>query len=211
MKIRLQKSLALILTFSLHVLVLRPLLAPEADLGKNIPVIAYVARTHVVSVPPSPENRPSHPRQDQSSSARTTADLEPASAMPEGRLERDDKIYLDIRQKYFKSNELDARPMVTTPLELGVESVNPTTEGEATVRFFVNEYGSVDWMEVEENSLPESMLEQLHAQQKLLHFTPGRKAGLDVKSIIVFKIKLAREPNNLLPDSASIPPLKSSK
>jgi hypothetical protein len=211
MKIRLQKELALIATILLHALVLRTLISSEQPLGKNIPVITYAVRVRVMGVPPSPENRPPHPRHDQPISVQAPTVIEPPSAMPEGQLEHDEKIYLDIRQRYFKSIELDAHPVVTTPLELGAENVSPTKEGEATVRFFINEYGSVDWMEIEESSLPVSMIEQLHAQQKLLHFTPGRKAGLDVKSIIVFKIKLAREPNTLLPDTAPTPPLTPSK
>ena len=200
MKIRFQKSLTLTVTILLHAAVLRPLIGPEEELGKNIPVVAYAVRMQVVGVPPSPENRPQHPRRTQASRDQIAAIVEPPSAMPEGKMERDDKIYVDIRQRYFKSHELDSRPMVTTPLDLGEENISPTKEGEAIVRFFINEYGSVDWMEIEENSLPEEMVAHLHEQKNLLHFTPGKKAGLDVKSIIVFKIALAREPNTILPD-----------
>lgn len=171
----------------------------------------YPVRKHVASLRPSLDVRPPNPHPNTPSPKQIGVAIEPPSAMLEGKMERDDKIYLDVRERYFKSSELDVRPIVGVPPDLGVLDIGPTKEGEAVVRFYINEFGSVDWMEIEESSLPEAMVEHLHLQQKLLRFTPGRKAGLDVKSIIVFKIKLAREPNKILPDPASTQSLTPSK
>lgn len=153
----------------------------------------YPVRIHVVSVQARKDVLRPNPRPNASSPVQLAVAIQPPAAMTEGKLEHDDKIYIDIRERYFKASELDIHPVVVRPPELGESDVSPTKEGEATIRFYINEHGSVDWMEIEGNTLPESMIDKLQSQRNLLHFTPGKKAGLDVKSIVVFRIKLARQ------------------
>lgn len=200
MKIRLQNSLALIGATVLHAaLLLLPV--PELELGKNTPTLVYPVRVRVVARQLSQASPPNAPQAVPPVQIATVA-LPPAS-VAEGSTDSSEKIYTDIREVYFRPAELDVRPVVVTHLDLGASNISPTKEGEAIVRFFINESGSVDRMEIEESTLPEAMVDQLYVQRELLYFTPGRKYGLDVKSVIVYKIHLAREPVTLITGSGA--------
>ena len=82
--------------------------------------------------------------------------------------------------------------MLSVP-DLDAIAASPLTEGAATLRLFINEVGAVDRMDVEQSTLPDLMTEQLIVQRDQMRFTAGNKNGLNVKSVILYQIKLARE------------------
>lgn len=120
--------------------------------------------------------------------------MAPVASIAEGKLDRSEKIYIESSAHYFPSAELDDRPAVLAPPDLGAISIGPTAEGKAALFFFLNENGRVDRIEIEDSTLPETMMEQLQARRNELQFTPGRKNGINVKSVIHYEIVLARDP-----------------
>jgi hypothetical protein len=199
MEIRLQNCLAISGAIILHALLLL-LPSPKLELGKNTPTLDRPLRTRVVSVQLSQDNHPQLASQPTVQQQKATV-MPPPGAVLEGSTDHNDKTYTDIRERYFRPSELDATPAVVTPLDLGASKISPVVEGDAIVRFFINEYGSVDRMEIEKSTLPEGMVEQLYLQREHLHFTPGRKDGLDVKSVVAYRIHLDKAPVTVLTGS----------
>lgn len=105
------------------------------------------------------------------------------------------KVYVDNSTRYFKAKELDNRPAIQTPALLDVEGISPVAEGEAVLRFYIDEKGEVDQIEVERSSLPASMLETLLQRREQLRFTPGGKNGVNLKSVMRYQIELKRDPS----------------
>lgn len=201
MRIRFQNNLALVASILFHIAVLLIVSAPP-EIGKNTPVLDYPIRARVIAI-----------RLAQTSVVQTTpqsipnsmpfAPMTPPASVNEGRLERSEKIYMESSDRYFTPAELDNRPTVINPPDLGVINISPTAEGKAILLFFLNESGAVDKIDVEQSTLPEVMLEQLQSQRDQLHFTPGNKNGINVKSVIHYEIELAKEATVTTIDNSS--------
>jgi hypothetical protein len=117
----------------------------------------------------------------------------PASSAT-GRLDQRGKKFAEYSARYFTPDELDYRPMVASVPDIAETDVSPIAEGMAVLRIFVNEAGTVDKVHIEESTLPESMIAELMRQQRQLHFTPGSKNGIEVKSVVRYEIVLRRDP-----------------
>jgi hypothetical protein len=194
MRLRFQKCAALILAAILHMPVL--LLAwTTPEVGRNIPTLKYPVRervmhTHIVTISPAPAQvtTKSLPL------ARQKPSPTPPASSAEGKLESDEKVYMEYSTRYFTPKDLDDPPHITSPPDLGVENIGPTIEGEAVLSFYINEHGTVDKIEIEHNTLPEIMMEKMRLGQAELRFIPGRKNGLTVKSVMRYHLVLERDP-----------------
>jgi hypothetical protein len=193
MKIRFPISVALAVSIAAHAVLLRAALK-SPEVGRNTPVLKYPVRVRLLQTQlapnaVTPKTLPPRPEQ------KAPAVIPPATIM-EGRIDRNEEIYLEFPAAYFSAGELDEKPVITTSLDLGVESIGATVTGEATLRIFLNERGDVDRLDVEDSSLPPAMMEQLQLQlqRNELHFTPGSKNHINVKSVIRYKIVLERDP-----------------
>jgi hypothetical protein len=171
------------------------LLAPAvSEIGKNIPVLTYPIRVRVIEGPAAAANgavaqasAAPHPLVDPSVAPAAVKSPE------EGRIDASETHFQDFSTRYFRANELDDRPALIAAPDLDAIPVGPLTEGSAILRIFIDEAGAVDKMEVEQSTLPDLMLEQLLAQRDQLRFTSGNKNGLNVKSVILYQINLARD------------------
>ena len=194
MKICFQNWVLLLASAFLHVAALLCVAATltESEIGKNIPVLVYPVRVHVVEAHLAQTNALSPALQGKSSTNLLPPSAAPAASV--GRLERSERIYIESSTRYFTPAELDNRPAVLTVPDLELKNIGPMIEGEASLRLFIDERGAVDRMDIEQSTLPDAMLEQLQSQRDRLRFTPGSKNGLDVKSVISYKIELTKEP-----------------
>jgi hypothetical protein len=203
MTTRIRLCLALFASVLLHTSLL--FLGPRPpEVGKNTPVLNHPVRTRQLTI-----------HLNQSSTAKAvqqfamdplpTAPAEPPPSTSEGKVQINPKIYAETSDHYFTPAELDERPTVDNPPDLGAAGVSPTVEGEASLLFYINEKGSVDRIVIEQSSLPESMMEQLQQQREQLRFTPGKKNEVNVKSVVRFKIALAKEATVIPPGSSGLP------
>lgn len=191
MKRSIQNGLLLAGSLLIHIAAFR-LMAPAAsEIGKNTPVLAYPIRVRMIESPAIQASLSAV--QAAPAPGSPIAPLALAGLAEEGRLDANRKHYRDSSGHYFKANELDSRPAILSVPDLDAMAVSPLTEGAATLRLFINEMGAVDRMDVEQSTLPALMIEQLIVQRGQMLFTPGNKNGLNVKSVILYQIELARE------------------
>ena len=115
------------------------------------------------------------------------------AASEEGRIDTEPTSYVESSERYFSRDELDVRPAVLDPPDLGAMALSPLLEGRAVLVFYLDELGGVDRIEVEESTLPPSMLNQLRAQQDRVKFSPGNINGVDVKSVVRIEIALTKQ------------------
>jgi hypothetical protein len=175
------------------------LLAPAvSEIGKNIPVLTYPIRVRVIEGSAAAANgavaqAAAAPRPLVEPFVEPSVAPAARKSPEEGRIDASETHFQDFSTRYFTANELDDRPAMIAAPDLDAIPVGPLTEGNAILRIFINEAGAVDRMEVEQSTLPDLMLEQLLAQRDQLRFTSGNKNGLNVKSVILYQIKLARE------------------
>lgn len=194
---RFQSAVPLVVSALIHAAALIFLVASskELEVGKNIPELVYPVRVRVVAnglAQVNPVPIASH------GNGLPIKRLVPTPLHvfggAEGRLEQSSKKYAESSERYFTPSELDSRPTVITVPDLEKITVGPMIEGHAVVRMFINEGGAVDRFEVEESTLPEVMIEYLRLQRDRLLFAPGSKNGINVKSVISYKIELVKEP-----------------
>jgi len=158
-------------------------------LGKNVPVITYPVRLRLLYVrPPAPTPAA---LADGAPSAEPLAAALPGGA-PEGRIEAEPTNFAESSERYFTRDELDVRPAVLDAPDLGAEELSPLLEGRAVLVLYLNEQGNVDRIDVEQSTLPPSMLAQLESQRALIKFTPGSINGVLVKSVVRFEIALGK-------------------
>ena len=162
---------------------------PAPVLGKNIPVVTYPMRVRLLAGPQVP-SAPTVAAEGVPS-VTPPAPARPAAA-PEGRVEAEPTNFAESSDRYFTRDELDGRTVVLDPPDLGGEELGPLLEGQAVLVFYINETGSVDRVEVEQSTLPPSMLVQLEAQRERIKFTPGTVNGVLVKSVVRFEIVLGK-------------------
>lgn len=188
MRSHLSLSLALATSVLAHAAVL--LAGPgEPVIGRNVPAMTHPVRMRLLGVRPAPPVP--------SALAGSDPTLAPAvaalpSAAPEGRIDAEQTNFAESSARYFTREELDVRPTVVDPPDLGAMELSPLLEGRAVLVFYLNEYGAVDRIVIEQSTLPPSMLAQLEAQQAQIKFTPGNKNGVAVKSVVRFEIALAK-------------------
>jgi hypothetical protein len=192
MKTSFRKGLPLAVSIVIHAALLFAF-SEKVDIGKNTPVLAYPVRERVMEIRLAKIDAVQAAMQG---SAKTLhASAVPQSMLPaEGKIERENKVFVEYSTRYFTSQELDDSPSILTPLDLGVENISPTIEGEATFRIFLNETGGVDKIDVELSTLPETMLQELQLQRYDLRFSPGKKNGVFVKSVVRYNVVLERDP-----------------
>lgn len=193
MRMSLQSRWALLVSAVFHVAVVFAFFTPK-EVGRSVPFLVYPVRERTIEVQLAQVNiaPTTQPKDATITSAPVAAS--PVASAAEGRLEQFTEIYAESSEQYFPPAELDHRPIVIDPPDLGVINISPTTEGEAVLRFFLDENGVVLKMEVEQSSLPEMMMEQLKLQRDQLRFVPGYKNGINVKSVIRYKILLEKDP-----------------
>ncbi|OGB26409.1 MAG: hypothetical protein A3I66_00900 [Burkholderiales bacterium RIFCSPLOWO2_02_FULL_57_36] len=185
--------MTLVVAILLHTTLLLTAVA-RPEIGKNAPLLVYPVRERVPGIHLAERNT--------IPSAGRSISIMPHMAMisrpvsvTEGKLERDEKRYIEHSARYFMLDELDDRPAITSSPDLGVADLSPTIEGAAVLLFYINEVGSVDRIEVEQSTLPEVMVEDLQLKHYELLFTPGKKNGVNVKSVVRYEIVLARDPS----------------
>jgi hypothetical protein len=183
-------SLPLAVTVSVFVHAALLLAEPPApELGKNVPLLSHPVRvrlTGIAPVPPAPAAAP------EGVLAMESAPVAPAPAAPEGRIDAEPTSFAESSERYFSRDELDVRPAVLDPPDLGGTELGPLVEGRAVIVFYLDEHGGVDRIELEESTLPPAMLAQLEAQRDSIRFTPGNKNGVAVKSVVRFEVALAK-------------------
>lgn len=162
---------------------------PAPVLGKNVPVLTYPVRVRLLAVRPAPLAPVA--RADGAQGVAPPVAAQPAAA-PEGQVDAEPTNFAESSERYFTGAELDERPAVIDPPDLGAEELSPVLEGRAVLVFYLNEQGSVDRIEVEQSTLPPSMLAQLERQRERIKFTPGSINGVDVKSVVRFEIALGK-------------------
>lgn len=174
----------------------------EPVLGKNVPTMTHPVRVRLLGVSPA-RSAPSTLNGSDAGIAPAAAAVPPAA--PQGRIDAEQTSFAESSDRYFTRDELDSRPAVVDPPDLGAMELNPLLEGRAVLLFYLNEEGSIDRIEVELSTLPPAMLTQLEAQQALIKFTPGYKNDIAVKSVVRFEIALTKavEKTELAP--AAIP------
>jgi hypothetical protein len=181
------------------------LLQPEPDIGRNREVRTHPVRERVVAIRLAEAGAAAAPRTADSVAAPVEpSPAEPPAAEPEGAIEAAPERLAESSERYFTRAELDNKPRFINAPDLGTE-LSPLLEGRAVLLFYLNETGAVDRIEVQENTLPESMMVQLQAQREQLRFTPGSKNGVEVKSVIRYEIvleKQARAPDAVLPGAS---------
>lgn len=193
MNARFRHSLPLVVSIVVHAALLLPF-AEKLEIGKNTPVLTHPVRERVMNIRFAEVD--SGQAATQGSAEAPHAPPARQSAPPEeGRIERDNKVYAEYSAVYFTSQELDESPSILTPPDLGVGNISPTLEGEAILRVFLDENGAVDKVDVEMSTLPEMMLQQLQLQRHDLRFSPGKKNGVFVKSVVRYNVMLERDPS----------------
>lgn len=193
MRISLQSKLALLVSAVFHAVLLVVFTTP-LEIGRNVPVLVHPVRERSVQVQLVQMNAALTSQRD-AAIMQAMDTVTPAASAGEGRLDQFTKQYAEFSQHYFTPNELDYRPIVINPPDLGEINLSPTMEGEAVLLFYLDENGSVVKTEVERSSLPELMMQQLRLQREHLRFVPGNKNGVNVKSVIRYKIVLERDPS----------------
>lgn len=180
--------------------------------GKNVPAMTYRARARLLGVrlaPPAPpvarptdavptiapltQAAPTIVPLTHAAPAFTPPSQLMSAASEEGRIDAELTKFVEVSERYFSRDELDVRAAVLDPPDLGAMALSPLLEGRAVLVFYLNELGSVDRIEVEESTLPPSMLDQLRAQQEQVKFSPGSINGVDVKSVVRFEIVLTKQ------------------
>lgn len=200
MRSTLSLGVAITVSLLLHAAVLL-VKRPVPALGKNIPAMTHPARVRLMGVRQVPSAPPVAPAPDAVSviappqaAPTVTPPVQPVpAAAPEGRIDVEPTNFVESSARYFSRDELDERPVVLDPPDLGAMELSPLLEGRAILVFYLDEYGGVDRIEVEESTLPPSMLDQLRAQQEQIKFSPGNINGVDVKSVARFEIALAKQ------------------
>lgn len=162
---------------------------PEPVLGKNIPVLTHPVRVRLLVGQPAPL-APAALAAGANGMAPPAQTL-PAAA-PEGSIEAEPTNFAESSERYFTRDELDGRPAVIDPPDLGAEGLSPLLEGSAVLLFYLDEHGGVDRIELEQSTLPASMLAQLELQREHIKFKPGRINGIAVKSVVRFEIALGK-------------------
>lgn len=162
---------------------------PKLVIGKNIPVMTFPVRMRVLAGPPLPSAPAA--AADGVPSITPPAPARPATA-PEGRVDAEPTNFAASSDRYFTRDELDGPIVVINPPDLGAEALGPLVEGRAVLVFYINETGSVDRVQLEESTLPPSMLAQLETQREKIRFTPGVINGVRVKSVVRFEIALGK-------------------
>lgn len=157
--------------------------------GKNVQAISYPVRVRLSGVRPGPP-APAAPPAGAAGEMPAAAAL--PAATPEGRIDVEPTRFAETSDHYFTRDELDGRPVVLDPPDLGAAELSPLLEGRAVLLFYLNEHGDVDRIEIEQNTLPPAMMAQLELQREHIKFTPGNKNGVAVKSVVRFEIALAK-------------------
>lgn len=161
-------------------------------IGKNIPTLVYPVRVRVIAAPPI---SPGVMIREPAPVVGTKEIILPTFAsapVAEGKIERSEIKFTETSDRYFAVSEIENRPVIVAPPDLGAMELSPLAEGSAKVIFFINELGLVDRMEIEESTLPVAMVEALVAQKEKLTFRPGNTNGVNVKSVIEYVIDLTK-------------------
>lgn len=169
----------------------------DPEFGRNTHRMVYPARLRTVQLAWRHAALPKEPA--------VMTETAPPRAIPAEAEEVKDNSAVDFATthkaeavaRYFSPRELDERPALRDHPDLEGLLDSPLTTGKAKVRLWVNETGSVDRMEIEESDLPEALTDYLATQQEALKFSPGRKNGINVKTVLRFEItvsSLAKDP-----------------
>ncbi|MEO6351711.1 MAG: hypothetical protein ABIO64_01350, partial [Burkholderiaceae bacterium] len=125
---RFQNGLALVASTFFHTAVLL-IVSAQPEIGKNTPVLVYPIRARVVEIRLTRTSAAPTVSYSMPNSMPAAPMMSPASAA-EGRIERSEKIYIESSDRYFTLAELDNRPTVINPPDLGAVNISPTIEGE---------------------------------------------------------------------------------
>jgi hypothetical protein len=193
MKTKFRKGLPLAISIVTHAALLFAF-SEKAEIGKNTPVLAHPVRERAMEIRLAKNDAVQTAMQGSAKTSHAPAAPQPAPSA-EGKIERADKAFVEYSARYFTSQELDDSPLILTPLDLGAENISPTIEGEAIFRIFLNETGGVDKIDVELSTLPETMLQELQLKHHDLRFSPGKKNGVFVKSVVRYNVMLERDPS----------------
>lgn len=173
-----------------HVFVLSLHWTPN-DFGKNTHHLDYPVRTLDIRLASLPSAAPGElpPRRD----------FVPPTAAPPQMVRDNSSIDAQTTHKaesvdyYFSARELDERVVPHGLPDFESHLADPQTHGKATITFWVEADGTVGRMEISDSSLPETLVSLLHTHREELHFTPGRKNGIPVKSVVRFELSIASE------------------
>ncbi len=94
---------------------------------------------------------------------------------------------------YLPASALDERPTPVRFFDFSDLALPSPARGKLIVQLWINEWGTIDFLEIEENDAPEIMLEALHEQWRALQFLAGTRDGIRVKSVVSYEVTLAPE------------------
>lgn len=100
-------------------------------------------------------------------------------------------IVLDAKPYYFRTEQLSIKPLIVHDVDLPFSPLLAPLKGQtAVLRLFLNEYGTIDDIIVEESPLPEVALEILKDTFAKMVFQPGVINGLPVRTEMVIEVSL---------------------
>lgn len=100
-------------------------------------------------------------------------------------------VILEAKPYYFRTEQLSIKPLIVHDVDLPQSPLlSPLKLQTAVLRLFVNEYGTIDSILVEESPLPEVAVEILKDTFAKMVFQPGVINGLPVRTEMVIEVRL---------------------
>lgn len=95
---------------------------------------------------------------------------------------------------YLPASALDERPAPIRFFDLSSLTLPQTARGKLIVQLWINEAGTIDFLEIEQSDVPDIMTKEILEQWRTLQFVAGMKDGARVKTVARYEITLAPEP-----------------
>lgn len=94
---------------------------------------------------------------------------------------------------YLPASALDERPAPVRFFDFSGLDLPLPARGKLVVQLWINERGTIDFLEIEESDAPGVMSKALREQWRALQFLAGTKGGMRVKSVVRYEFTLAPE------------------
>lgn len=95
---------------------------------------------------------------------------------------------------YLPASALDERPAPIRFFDFSSLTLPQTARGKLIVQLWINEAGTIDFLEIEQSDVPDIMTKEILEQWRTLQFVAGMKEGRRVKAVAKYEITLAAEP-----------------
>lgn len=94
---------------------------------------------------------------------------------------------------YLPASALDERPSEISFFDFSSLHLVADASGKLVVQLWINEAGTIDFLEIEESNVPDEISKQMLEQWRTLRFVAGMKDGVRVKSVVRYELTLAPE------------------